>query len=191
MLHSWEALEPVLLQPAGDVTQAFVNLGAHHYRDAALYIHQLPYRRNSAIAPLIVIQERRGTCSTKHALLCRLALEQNLQVALMVGIYRMNERNTPGVGAVLQRHSLCNLPEAHCYLRVFGKRIDVTREILPSEPIVEFIHEEEIAPDQIGAYKTNLHRQFLRHWMEQEALAITLEDLWSIREECIAAISAL
>lgn len=192
MLHSWEALKPVVLQPAGDVTHAFVNLGAHDYREAARYIHQLPYRRNSdPIAPLIVIQEGRGTCSTKHALLCRLALEQNLHVALIVGVYQMNERNTPGVGAVLQRYSLGSIPEAHCYLRAFGKRIDVTREVFPSEPIVEFIHEEEIAPDQIGAHKRDLHRSFLCHWMAQEALAVTLEDLWSIREQCIAALSAL
>jgi hypothetical protein len=191
MLHSWEALEPVVLQRAGDVTHAFVNLGVRDYRAAARYIHQLPYGRNSnATVPSIVIQEGRGTCSTKHALLCRLALEQNLTVALMVGIYQMNERNTPGVGAVLQRYNLVSLPEAHCYLRGFSKRIDVTREIRPSEPIAEFIHEEEITPNQIGAYKTNLHRQFLRHWMEQEALAVTLEDLWSIREQCIAALSA-
>jgi hypothetical protein len=192
MLHSWMSLEPVELQPAGDITHAFVNLGVHDYREAAQYIHPLPYGRNSnSAAPLIVIQEGRGTCSTKHALLCRLALEQNLNVAMMVGIYQMNERNTPGVGAVLQKYGLVSLPEAHCYLRAFGKRIDVTREVGPSEPIAQFIHEEEITPDQIGAYKTNLHRHFLRHWMEKERPATTLEDLWSIREQCIAALSAL
>jgi hypothetical protein len=46
--------------------------------------------------PVIVLAEQRGTCSTKHALLRRLAIEQGLDIALVLGIYEMTERNTPG-----------------------------------------------------------------------------------------------
>ncbi len=78
--------------------------------------------------PLIVLTEQRGTCSTKHALLRRLAIEQNLDVALVLGIYEMAEQNTPGVGDILRKYELVLLPEAHCYLRMARRRIDVTRE---------------------------------------------------------------
>jgi len=158
VLHSCEALDPVVLQPAGFITSAFNSAGVHDYRGAARYIARLPYGRNTNREnPLVVFEENRGTCSTKHALLRRLAAEQALDITLMIGVYEMNERNTPGVGRVLEAHRLTCLPEAHCYLRAHRKRVDSTREIAvaPAGQISNFLHEEEIEPEQIGAYKSN------------------------------------
>jgi len=58
---------------------------------------------------MAVHTEGRGTCTTKHALLAELATEQRLPVALVLGIYLMNERNTPSVGSVLARHGLTEI----------------------------------------------------------------------------------
>jgi hypothetical protein len=41
-----------------------------------------------------------------------LAIEQNLDIVLVLGIYEMSEQNTPGVGAVLAKYGLTMLPEA-------------------------------------------------------------------------------
>jgi hypothetical protein len=193
-LHSWDALEPVVLRPGGEISDAFVQLGSLDYRAAARFVSRLPYRRNTLVhRPLIVLQEGRGTCSTKHALLRRLAIEQSLNVVLVLGIYEMHERNTPGVGSVFQEHGLETLPEAHCYLRFRESRIDVTRPIdaEPPERIAHFLHEEDITPEQIGDYKTAVHRQFLRRWMAESGNACgrDLDEVWRIREECIAALS--
>ncbi len=150
-MYSWEALDPIPLKRGGVVTTAFLGI-APDFRAAAQYVCGLPYGRNSnAGDPLIVLTEQRGTCSTKHALLRRLAIEQELNLLLVLGIFEMTERNTPGVGAVLQRYGLTGLIEAHCYLRTAGKRIDVTKACLQSrgEPIGSFLHEEEIEPNQI------------------------------------------
>jgi hypothetical protein len=103
----------------------------------------------------------------------------------------MNQRNTPGVGAVLQSHGLEGLPEAHCYLRSGQRRIDVTRETEPQpfEQITHFLYEEEITPDQIGEYKVSVHRRFLKQWVEHSnRIGHSPDDLWHIREECIAAL---
>ena len=119
------------------------------------------------------MRERRGTCSTKHALLARLAVEQRFEIALVIGIYRMSERNTPGVGRVLAANGLEYLPEAHCYLRYRANRIDVTREIagVSAEPIARFLHEEEISPEQIGDYKVALHQRWIREWIASAGCA--------------------
>jgi hypothetical protein len=194
MLHSWERLDPNPFRPAGSITDALVRRGVKDLRAAGKYVRSLPYGRNSRPAdPLAVLSEGRGTCSTKHALLRRVAIEQNLELALVLGIYQMSERNTPGVGAVLHKHGLRSLPEAHCYVRSGGIRIDVTRAIESSrEAISHFLYEEDIEPEQITSYKKAVHRQFLSTWMvEQDGLSgWSLEDLWSIREECIASLSA-
>jgi hypothetical protein len=141
---------------------------------------------------LAVLAERRGTCSTKHALLRRLALEQDFDLVLVLAIYEMNERNTPGVGWVLQKHGLEVLPEAHCYLRLGSDRIDVTRPSARGdvEPITRFLHEEEIDPSQITTYKVDVHKRFLQQWIARtRGLGeLSLEGIWAVREECIGAL---
>ena len=191
---SWDALDPVRFAAGGGVTAAFVGIAKADLRSAAQYVAGLPYRRNSDPEdPLIVMAEQRGTCSTKHALLRRLAIEQGFPIALVIGIYEMTGRNTPGIETVLRRHGLNSLLEAHCYLRAGGKRIDVTRA--PSkrrvEPIERFLHEEEIDPKQITSYKIGLHQKFLKEWMagNDRLKGWSLEQVWSIREECIASLS--
>jgi hypothetical protein len=63
-------------------------------RSIGQYIQALPYGRNMhPIDLLIVLTEKRGTCSTKHALLRRLAIEQNWDFALVLEIYEMTEQN--------------------------------------------------------------------------------------------------
>jgi hypothetical protein len=104
---------------------------------------------------LAVLNERKGTCGTKHALQQALAGEQALPIRLMLGIYEMNARNTPGIVRVLEEHHLPYIPEAHCYLVHQDRRIDVTRNFddRELEPIAAFLIEEEIATEQIGEYK--------------------------------------
>jgi Transglutaminase-like superfamily len=192
-MYSWEVLDPIILKPGRVITAAFVAAGINDFRAAAAYVHSIPYGRTSnRDDPLSVLREDRGTCSTKHALLSALAQEQNIEIALVIGIYRMNGRNSPGVGEVLEKYGLDGLPEAHCFLRSGEMRIDLTRvETTPPERITEFIYEEEISPDQIGEYKTSLHRRFLSQRIGEAATAwYSLDELWQIRESCIAALAA-
>ena len=176
------------------VSTAFLNLAKTDLRAAGQHLCELPYGRNGyPDDPLAVLTEQRGTCSTKHALLRRLAIEQGINLVLVLGIYEMNGRNTPGVGSVLQGHGLESIPEAHCYVRVGDKRIDVTRRRARSdaEPISHFLHEEEIDPSQITIYKIGVHKSFLQQWItDTPGLGgLTLTSIWAIREECIAALS--
>jgi hypothetical protein len=194
-MRSWDALPDVILKPAGPFTAEIMARGVGDFRAAGRFLQNLPYGRTSDRADFsAVLREGRGTCSTKHAFLAALAGEQKLAIALMLGIYEMDERNSPGVGAVLKRYGIAFIPEAHCYLMCEGARIDVTRAgSAPAEPIARFLHEETIAPEQIGEYKITLHRRFMQDWVAKNAAKVdgrNLEDLWRIREECIAALGA-
>jgi hypothetical protein len=176
------------------VSNAFLSLAKGDLRAAGQHVCELPYGRNDhPDDPLAVLTEQRGTCSTKHAMLRRLAIEQGFDLVLVLGIYEMNERNTPGVGSVLQRHGLEVLPEAHCYLRVGDRRIDVTRQPARCdvESISHFLHEEQIDPNQITTYKMGVHKGFLQQWItEERGLGeLSLATIWAIREACIAALS--
>ncbi len=193
-MRSWDALPDMRLGPAGPLTAEITARGVTDFRAAGRYLQTLPYGRTANRADFsAVLRESRGTCSTKHALLAALAQEHKLAVVLTLGIYEMHERNTPGVGAVLARYALASIPEAHCYLTFEGTRIDVTRSGAdPTEPIARFLHEEAIVPEQIGEYKLTRHRQFMRTWVNDHPGIVrrqSFEDVWRIREECIAALA--
>lgn len=106
----------------------FIERGATDFAQACDFIRALPYRRNSGKTdPSIIFRENCGTCSTKHAALFLLAQENEIRgVQLMLGIYRMNRQNTPGIGDTLEKNGIEFLPEAHNYLRVNGEILDCT-----------------------------------------------------------------
>ncbi len=192
LLESLESLPNFELKAGSEATAQFLAAGVTDFHGAARYVQHLPYGRNSDKADFrLVLKEGRGTCSTKHALLAQLAKEQKAAVALRIGIYEMSEANTPGVGGVLQTYGLSYLPEAHCYLICQGIRVDVTRSgVTPSEPIKRFLCEETINPDQVGSHKVNLHQRFMRKWVSDANATADRgwEEIWRIREECIAAL---
>ncbi|HET6232624.1 MAG TPA: hypothetical protein VFE05_21290 [Longimicrobiaceae bacterium] len=188
-----DALPEFALSAGSPVGADFLRRGVADFRAAAAYVHALPYGRNSDRAdPACVLREGCGTCSTKHALLARLASEHGQSMDLAVGVYEMTEANTPGVGAVLHRHALHGIPEAHCYLVSRGVRVDVTRAGADAaEPIARFIHEETISPEQIGEHKLRIHRETMQRWLDSgdAGRPMDLATAWRIREDCIAALS--
>jgi len=179
--------------PDGPFTARFRAAGVGDFAGAARHLLKLPYGRIADRSRFwLVLEEGRGTCTTKHALLAALAREQEIDVQLMLGIYEMSERNTPGVGPVLDAHGLQSIPEAHCFLRHQGERIDITGVPAGAEPIDRFLHEEPITLEQIGAYKIEVHRRFLAEWIRcsEAARGPSLDEVWRIREACIAALGA-
>ena len=193
-MYSWDVLPPDSLKPTGPLTTEFTSRGIADFRTAGRYLRALPYGRTTNRADFrSVLSAGKGTCSTKHALLAAVASEQNLPVTLTLGIYEMHERNTPGVGTVLTRYGLTFLLEAHCYLSYEDKRIDITRSgAEPTEPISQFMHEETIDPQQIEDYKVRFHREIMKQWVNNNVDIVQrlhFDDVWRIREECIAALS--
>ena len=170
---------------AGPVSERFLHLGIEDFDTACRYVKDLPYGRTSSPSSYeLVLTERKGTCSSKHALLAALGKELGLSVRLMVGIYHMDEDNTPGVGRVLSVNGLISIPEAHCYLVVGDERRDFTK--MEASSSLQIVHEEEITPEQIGEYKRQLHQRFLcTHFGAQDFLRI-----WKVREECIQALAS-
>ena len=185
---SVEKLPGFGLEVSGPLGSRFRALGVEDFRVAAGYVRDLPYGRNADRSDWgLVLAEGRGTCSTKHALLAALAREHGADdVELRLGVYLMDGTNTPAVAGVLDGGGLAGLPEAHCYLAYRGERVDVTGA--GSSAVPGFLREETIEPGQIGAYKVQEHREFLRAWASERGL--DAERVWRVREECIGALSA-
>jgi len=156
------------------------------------FVKNIPYGRNkNRIDFSLVLSENKGTCSSKHAFLKQIAILNNIKnVQLILGMYKMDVINTPKIGKVLFNHKLPYVPEAHCYLKVNDKRIDVTSAQANINKIEESILiEKEITPNQVVYFKVKYHQAFLENWIAENKIPFTFKEVWGIREQCIANLS--
>lgn len=188
----WAVLPNIPLLPRiSPLARLCEQRGLSTFHRVADWVHRLPLGRNSDRRDVRrVLEEGRGTCSTKHALLAVLAQEHGVELPLMLGIFEMDAANTPTAAGVLQESGLPCLPEAHCFL-LWGKtRVDLTSVCVPS---VErrFLLEERIRPGDILDYKARRHREYLERWRHERGLAPqwSVDALWAVRERCMAALA--
>lgn len=155
-------------------------LGLNNFIAVCNYVHQLPYGRNKNRGDYsLILIEQKGTCSTKHAFLKQIALENNVhEIKLALGIYKMKEFNTKGVGAILKKHSIDYIPKAHVYLKYNDTIYDFTR---PKKSNISFekdlMYQEFIMPDSIRESKVKLHKLFIKDWIKTENISYSFQDI--------------
>lgn len=177
------------IQSGKEISNLFLQRGISTYEEACNYVKCIPYGRNTDKLDIYcVLNDNIGTCSTKHALLKRLADENDLSgIKLVMGIFRMNAHNTPQTKQVLSENGLEYIPEAHNYLKYNGSVIDcTTTKTLDFQP--DLLEESIIEADQITDYKVAHHKQFLSEWLKTAGIPYTADAIWAIREKCIAAL---
>jgi hypothetical protein len=120
-------LPNVRIEPKGTVSQIFLAQGIATFCQACEWVKALPYGSNSnSENSLILFEENRGTCTTKHGAIARLAQELDLPVYKNLGFYRLNDAIVTGVDAILQPHDLPFIPQIHCFLEYESFRVDLT-----------------------------------------------------------------
>jgi len=174
------------------LTSIVVNSGILNWGDLIIYTKKLPYGRNSDRKDFsLIISEKKGSCSSKHAFLKKVADENELpNINLILGIYKMTEKNTPKIGTILSENNLDFIPEAHCYLEINHEKIDITSENSSFKTLEKDILQEiKITPEQVVEFKVNYHKEFLKKWIVNNNISYSFEELWIIREQCILNLS--
>lgn len=178
------------IQSTAVVSKEFKRQGIVSFAEALVFVKTVSYGRNiNKSNPLCIFEDNKGTCSTKHALLKELANENGYsQLKLMLGLFKMNAINTPSVKKVLDKYDLAYIPEAHNYLKYNDTIIDcTTTKQLNFQPFL--LEETEIKTNQITEHKVAYHKQYLFNWLKNNSLPYSEQEIWQIREACIAALS--
>ena len=160
----------------------------YDFQELSLWLKELPYKRISDTTRLdLVITEECGTCSSKHAFFSAVAIENSIdKFTLIVGMYKMNNHNTPGIGDVLLDNELEYIPEAHCYIRYGDEVIDVTKPLSIYDAIGEDVTEEkQMSPSEVINSKSDYHKLYINKWKLSQGIRYTEDQLWAIREKCI------
>ncbi|MEZ4976713.1 MAG: hypothetical protein R2802_09175 [Flavobacteriaceae bacterium] len=174
------------------LTQLLKDNGISSWDTLLEYVKNLPYGRISNRNNFsLVLTEQKGTCSSKHALLKLLAdANQIPNISLVLSLFKMTAQNTPKVKAVLEKHQLPFMPEAHCYLKINGQETDLTAPNFNFKNIEPDILEEvEIKPEQAGDFKVEFHKTYVKNWLQESSSPYTFEKFWAIREQCIEALA--
>ena len=156
------------------------------------HIKDLPYGRNTNRSDFeLVLKEGKGTCSSKHAFLKQIADLNNLSsVRLILGIYKMNNLNTPKIGDLFNNTGISYIPEVHCYLKIEDNYVDYTSTTSTFNNIKnDILQEIEITPKQVSEFKVTYHKTFLKTWINEHDIPFSFDELWSLRETCIANLS--
>lgn len=181
-------MENLELNSKGLLTLELRSRSVNNWNEFLSYIRNLPYGRTSNRTDLkTVIKENKGTCSSKHALVKKIADENDIKgVELIMCIYKMNSMNTPGIGDEIVNNNLTYIPEAHCYIKIKNEKIDLTSPDSDLSRInSDVLNEVSIKPFQVVEYKVNYHKNFIKDWIAENSLSFTFDKIWSIREKCI------
>lgn len=185
-------LEEIELTSSDELTLEIVESGLVSFADLIRSVRCFHYGRNTNRHDLsLVWRERKGTCSSKHAFVKHIAnLNGVTGLDLVMGMYLMTSENTPGIGNILKESPLDGIPEAHCYLNYNSNIIDITSITSDFEKIKGAIIEEKvIEPHQVAEEKIVMHQTFLKNWLTNEQLDISFDEVWKLRERCIAELS--
>lgn len=187
------SLPDLQLTKNDELSALFNDKGCNSFHQALSYVKHLPYGRNKDKNDIsIVLKDGFGTCSTKHALLKRIADKYGYSdIKLMMGIFKMDAHYAPSIKPILDKYALPYIPEAHNYLMYKGLRIDCTNKRSHSRDFEgSLLDEVEITPTQITDHKVSYHKKYLKSWLKKHnSLTLSLDELWQIRESCIAAMS--
>lgn len=156
------------------------------------FVNRLPYGRNSFRNNIdLVLIENKGTCSSKHALIKKHEdFYSNSDIKLILCIFKMNGINIPKIKEILNKFKLEYIPEAHTYLKINLIDYDITFPNSSKLLVKDYIlFEKEISYEYVINDKVHFHKNYLKDWIKSNNINFSFEEIWEIREECIAELS--
>jgi hypothetical protein len=174
----------------GIISAKFLSLGIYTFIEACRYVHVLPYWYNTDRDDrMILFKEKKGTCTTKHAVIAALTQELNLPIVKNVGIYAMTEEIVSGTTGILEKYDLPYVPMVHCFL-VYGEyRVDLSEgnNNGKNRPIENFLFVQQVEPDISSKDEYLLYRKALKDNIltRKEMEGVNIRQILYAREEGI------
>jgi hypothetical protein len=148
-MDSYDNLPNTEIIPVGDLSKKFLDLGINSFKDACDYVHKIDYGYNTNYEDkMIFFKEKKGSCTSKHAVIAGLAEELGIPVHKYVCVYKFTEEITTGAQEILDKYDIPYIPMVHCFLVYNDYRFDLTEgnNNGKKKPIDEYIHAEIVNP---------------------------------------------
>ena len=167
-MDSIDRLPDGVIGAGGIVGDAFLRRDITTFRQACQWVKDLPYGHNSRSDDVLVLfEDQRGTCFTKHGVIARLAEELGLSVFKNLGVYRLTDEIVTGVGPLLASSGLTFVPQIHCFLEYGDARVDLTEGNCNGKnqtiDVYDFV--VRVAPESTRAELQQLYAAHLTRYM--------------------------
>lgn len=174
----------------GKISKKFLDIGISSFKEACFYVHNFPYGYNSDYDDkMILFKEKKGTCTSKHAVIAALADELEIPLYKYVGVYKFTEQISDGVDKILKKYNLPYAPMIHCFLVYENYRFDLTEGNKNGKKtsIEEYIHTEKVEPFITTKNEYLLLKGVIKQIILQtvEMKSVTERTLLKARAECI------
>jgi hypothetical protein len=121
------AIPNLTIDTPGRIGRKFSSLNINSLHDACLWVKDLPYGYNSSSDDSIILfDENKGNCSTKHGVIAELAGELEIPLYKFICFYKMDEGIIEGIGDILSQYKLKFIPQTHCLLGMNSLFLDLT-----------------------------------------------------------------
>ncbi|MDX1798850.1 MAG: hypothetical protein R3255_09395 [Candidatus Lokiarchaeia archaeon] len=192
-MDSYEKLPDAEIKPIGELSRIFFELGIKTFKEACNYVHNAEYGYNSTYDDkLIFFKEKKGTCTSKHAVIAGLAEELKIPLYKHVGVYKFTEEISTGTEKILKKYKIPYVPMIHCFLVYRGNKFDLTEGNCNGKntSIEEFIHEEKVDPFITTKNEYLLFKKVMKEKIlpSDEMEGIKERTLLKAREEAIILI---
>ena len=148
-MDSYDKLPDAEIKPVGELSIKFLDLGIKTFREACDYVHKIDYGYNTDYEDkMIFFKEKKGSCTSKHAVIAGLAQELEIPLYKHVCIYKLTEEITNGINDILKQFEIPYVPMVHCFLVYENYKFDLTEGNHNGKktPINEYIHSERVDP---------------------------------------------
>ncbi len=194
-MDSYEKLPDKEITPSGKISKKFLELNITSFKDACYYVHNLDYGYNSNYDDeMILFKEKKGTCTSKHAIIAGLARELNIPLYKHVCVYKFTEEITTGVNEILKKYDIPYVPMTHCFLEYKQNRFDITEgnNNGKKKNIDEYIISERVDPFISGKDEYLLYKRVLKEYVlpSKEMDGIAEKKLLKARGESILLLIA-
>ncbi|MFW9819983.1 MAG: hypothetical protein ACFFE5_10270 [Candidatus Thorarchaeota archaeon] len=192
-MDQYEKLPDAEIKDKGEISQKFLELGIKTFKEACNYVHNIEYGYNTNYDDkFIFFKEKKGSCTSKHAVIAGLAEEINIPLYKHVGVYKFTEEISTGTEEILKKYKIPYVPMIHCFLVYRDNRFDLTEGNCNGKntSIEEFIHEEKVdsfitTKDEYLLFKKVIKEKVLP---SKEMIGINERTLLKAREEAIILI---
>ena len=193
-MDSYDKLPDAEIKPGGEMSRKFLELGIKSFKQACEYVNIIEYGYNSNYDDkLIFFKEKKGTCTSKHAVIAGLAEELNIPLYKHVGVYKFTEEISTGANEILKKYKIPYVPMVHCFLVYRNLRFDLTEGNCNGKntTIDKLIYEEKVDPfisgkDEYLLFKRVLKKQILQ---SKEMKGIKERSLLKARSESIILLT--
>ncbi len=196
-MDSYDKLPDAEIKPVGEISRKFLELGINSFKQACEYVHGIEYGYNSNYDDkLIFFKEKKGTCTSKHAVIAGLAEELNIPLYKHVCVYKFTEKISTGANKILKKYKIPYVPMVHCFLAFIAFRnlqFDLTEGNCNGKntTINECIYNEKVNPFISGKDEYLLFKRVLKEKIlpTKEMEGITERSLLKARSESIRLLT--